>query len=93
MQPHGDYVRVEHDSWTGLPAEYRHAVPEEAEPLRRAAQQTLLTVWTVDPTAPGEGQVHLNRYTMTAAQAIELIAGAAHGRWIEEVVHVEPAER
>jgi hypothetical protein len=90
MAPHPDVVAVERDHWTERPAEYRHVTPEAVEPLRRAAAETLLTVWTVDPTAPREGQVHLNRYTMTVAQALELIAGAARGRWIEEVVYLSP---
>lgn len=91
MAPHGDLVEVPRDSWTGLPAAYRHARPEDTEPLRRSAAQQLLIVWTVDPNAPDPDRVHLNRYVMTAAQAIELIGGAARGRWIEEVIHIEPA--
>jgi hypothetical protein len=89
--PHADDVQVEHDSWTGRPATYHHVGPDDVEPLRRAAERQLLVVWTVDPAAPRAGQVHLNRYTMTAAQAIELIGGAARGRWVEGVVHIEPA--
>lgn len=88
--PHADVVRVDQDSWTGSPAEYRHVEPDAVEHLRRAAASALVSVWTVDPNAPRPGQVHLNRYTMTVAQALELIAGAARGRWVEEVVHVEP---
>jgi hypothetical protein len=91
--PHPDLVSVEQDSWTGLPATYRHVTSEAVAALREAAARDLLTVWTVDPTAPREGELHLNRYTMTVAQAIELIGGAARGRWIEEVVYVEPATR
>jgi hypothetical protein len=89
MAPHGDDVSVDEDSWTGRPARYRHVLPAAVEPLRAAAATTLLTVWTVDPAAPDAGRVHLNRYTMTVAQALELISGAARGRWVEEVVHIE----
>jgi hypothetical protein len=92
MSPHADTVRVERDSWTDLPAEYRHVPAEAVEALRRLAGERMLTVWTADPTAPRPGEVHLNRYTMTVAQALELIAGAARGRWIEEVLLIEPAD-
>lgn len=64
----------------------------EVEELRRAAAEHLLTVWTVDPTPPRHGEVHLNRYTMSVAQALELIAGSARGRWIEEVVYIEAGD-
>jgi hypothetical protein len=89
FQPHAETVSVDRDSWTGRPAVYRHASPSEIEPLRRAAQEQLLTVWTVDHAAPRPGEVHLNRYTMTVAQALEFIAGCARGRWVEEVIHIE----
>jgi len=82
---------VNEDSWTGRPAVYRHVAPASVELLRRRAASSLLTVWTMDPAAPRPGEVHLNAYTMTAAQAIELIGGAARGRWVEEVVYIEPA--
>jgi len=49
----------------------------------------LLTIWTVDPASPRAGEAHLNRYTMTVAQALEFIAGCAGGRWVEEVIHIE----
>jgi hypothetical protein len=49
----------------------------------------MLTVWTVDPASPRAGEAHLNRYTMTVAQALEFIAGCARGRWVEEVIHIE----
>ena len=80
---------MDRDSWTGRPAVYRHASPLEIEPLRRAALEQLLTVWTVDPAAALPGEAHLNRYTMTVAQALEFIAGCARGRWVEEVIHIE----
>ncbi len=92
MQPHEDTVRVEHDSWSGLPAVYRHVEPSTADALRQAAAENLLTVWTIDPAAPRSGQVHLNRYTLTVAQALELISGAARGRWVEEVLYIEAGE-
>ncbi len=90
MQPHADSVQVDEDSWSGRPAIYQHVSPDAVDGLRQAATTSLLTVWTVDPAAPRTGQVHLNRYTLSVAQALELIAGAARGRWVEEIVHIEP---
>ncbi len=90
FQPHEDTVRVEHDSWSDRPAVYRHVAAGAVDELRRTAGQSLLTVWTLDPNAPRPGEVHLNCYTLTVAQALELIAGCARGRWIEEVIHIEP---
>jgi hypothetical protein len=89
FMPHDDVTSTDADSWTGLPAEYRHATEADVAPLRAAAATSLLTVWTVDPAAPRAGMVHLNRYTMTVAQALDLIGGAARGRWVEQVVHIE----
>jgi hypothetical protein len=91
FQPHEDTVRVEHDSWSDRPAVYRHVPPDAIDALRLAAERALLTVWTVDPNEPRPGNVHLNCYTLTVAQALELIAGCAGGRWIEEVLLIEPA--
>ncbi len=92
FQPHEDLVRVEHDSWSDLPAVYQHVEPSAADGLRAAAATNLLTVWTIDPAAPRSGQVHLNCYTLTVVQALELIAGAATGRWVEKVIYVEASE-
>ncbi|MHB8574588.1 MAG: hypothetical protein ACYDCQ_04580 [Dehalococcoidia bacterium] len=92
MAPHPDFVQAARDSWTGLPAEYRHVAPDAVQTLRDAARERYLTVWTADPAEPAPGRLHLNRYTMTAAQTIEYIAGCASGRWIEEVLLIEPSD-